>query len=170
MSILNQGAAAVSRSRQISQRKHDIGNGPGGVGDAAAQAALSVLQLRFAQSGLGEQRRTAGCKDGKECQVGIVGHVGHSAGEASHAQVVRACGVKYVRRSYARISASPGNDGTDHSAGAARYELVTGLDHCKLIQSESNLGFLAPLSVPIRACQFLPGKRYLSAYSQPYSR
>jgi len=65
-------------------------------------------------------------------------HVGHLAGQATHAQVVRACGVKDMRRGDARKSASPGNNGTDHAAGAARDELVTGLDHYELIDSDSN--------------------------------
>jgi hypothetical protein len=49
---------------------------------------------------------------------------------------VRSCGVKYVRRSYACIGSSPGDDGTHYSAGAARYELVTGLDHDSLFYAQ----------------------------------
>jgi hypothetical protein len=49
---------------------------------------------------------------------------------------MRASGMKYVRRSYARIGSSPRDDGTHHPAGAARYELVTGLDHDTLFYAQ----------------------------------
>ncbi|MGB5099113.1 MAG: hypothetical protein WBN94_00740 [Methanothrix sp.] len=40
---------------------------------------------------------------------------------------MRACCVENVRRG--DVHAPSWNDGTYHAAGAARYELVTGLDH-----------------------------------------
>jgi len=53
-------------------------------------------------------------------------------------QAKRACGVENVHRGDTCKSASPGNDGPDHAAGAAGNEPVTGLDHSKLIKSDSN--------------------------------
>jgi hypothetical protein len=102
---------------------------PGGVGDAAKHAALGIFQLSFAQLWLCEDRWLASSQDEEECQIGIAGYVIHLAGHVAHAQIMFGRGVENVRRGDARISASSGNDGTDHSAGAARNELVTGLDH-----------------------------------------
>lgn len=99
---------------------------------------MRIFQLGFAQTGLSQVRRLAGSEDGKEGQVGIIGYVGHFAGQASHAQVVRACGVKDMRRSYACISPPPGYDCAHHAAGAAGDELVTGFDHYRSIGPASN--------------------------------
>lgn len=88
-----------------------------------------IEDLGLAQPGLCKVCELAGSRNGKEGQIGVAWHVDHLACQASHAQVVCACGLKNVRRNYARIGPSPGYDGTDHAAGAACDELVTGLDH-----------------------------------------
>ena len=95
----------------------------------AAHAVPGVADLGPAQAGLCQVGGAAGSRDGKEGQVGVRGDVGDRAGEDAHAQLVRACGLKDMRRSYACIGPPPGNDSAHHAAGAAGDELVTGCDH-----------------------------------------
>lgn len=65
----------------------------------------------------------------EEGQIGIAWNVSHLAGEIPHTQIARACGMEDMRRGYACKCPAPGDNCSNHAAGAACDKLVTGFDH-----------------------------------------